>query len=137
MAGQGQSGRSIVLTRGGVPVAGVRTKSISIAGSPIDVTSDDNAAVRKLLDMPGQIDVSISVSGVLLNDQLQSEAVNASDRVQATQFIIGGYGGSPANTHGYSGEFFLSSFNITGEYQGMATFEATFESAGAVAYAAP
>lgn len=137
MAGQGISGRSMVVTRGGVLVAGVRTKSITISGEPLDITSDNDAAVRKYLEMPGQVSVSISVSGVILSEQFQSEALSASDRVQTMQFIIGGYGGSPANTHGYSGEFFLASFTLTGEHNGVATFEATFESAGTVTYTAP
>lgn len=132
----GIRGRAVVIRRGGVNLAGVRTKSISINGSPIDVTNDDDDGVRKLLDQPGQLDVEISVSGIVLNATLRNEALSTSDRVANTQFIFGGFEGSPANTHGFIGDFFLAGYTETGEYQGVVVFEATFQSAGAVTYTA-
>lgn len=127
-------GRSVGVFRGAAPVlvAGARTKGCSINGSPIDVTNDDDAAVRKLLNEPGQIDVSLTVAGILKNETLIQESLDAADRVQATEFR---WPGSVSNGK-LAGEFFLSSFGITGEYQGAATFEATFESAGAVTFTA-
>ncbi len=130
----GIKGRAVVVRRGGVNIAGVRTKSISISGSPIDVTNDDDDGVRKLMDQPGQVDVEISVSGIVLNNTLRNEALSSSDRVSNTQFIFSGFEGSPANTHGFIGDFFLASYTETGEYQGAVTFEATFQSAGAVTF---
>jgi predicted secreted protein len=127
-------GRSIGVYRGATPtlVAGVRTKGLNINGSPIDITNDDDEAVRKLLNEPGQIDVSISVAGVLKNETLIQEALDAADRVQATEFRWPG-----SITDGkLAGDFFLATFGITGEYQGHATFEATLESAGVVAFTA-
>lgn len=125
-------GRSIIVQRGGVTLAGVRTKSLTINGSPIDITNDDDAGVRKLMDEPGQIDVGISVSGILTNDALLQESLSASDRTQTTNFVMpGGWTGSPSY-QSLSGNFFMASFSITGEYQGAATFEAEFQSAGAV-----
>ncbi len=131
-------GRSLQIKRNGVVVAGARTKGISIAGSPVDVTTDDDDAIRKLLNEPGQLDVTINVSGLLVSGALRDEALDTSDRVKPTEFIFGGFQGSPAssNTNGYSGEFFMSSFNITAEYQGAVAFEATFESAERVSYTA-
>jgi predicted secreted protein len=127
-------GRSVGVYRGAALtlVAGVRTKSLSINGSPIDITNDDDAAVRKLLNEPGQIDVSISVAGVLTNETLLQEALDAADRVQATEFRWPG----SVTPGDLAGDFFLATFGITGEYQGHATFEATFESAGTVAFTA-
>jgi len=126
-------GRSITVKRGVTPtlIASVRTKSLSINGSPIDVTNDDDAAVRKLLNEPGQIDVSISVEGVLKNETLLQESLDAADRVQATEF--GWPGGTPGKI---AGDFFLSAFSVNAEYQGPATFSATFESAGTVTFTA-
>lgn len=122
-------GRSFIVQRNGVNVAGVRTKSISINGSPIDVTSDDDDGVRKLLDQPGQVDVSISVAGILLDDTLAQESLSTSDRVAATKFLRPG---SPDN--GFSGSFFMSSYKETGEYQGAVLFEAEFQSADTVTF---
>jgi predicted secreted protein len=130
----GMKGRSVQIKRAGVVIAGVRTKSIKIGGSPIDVTNDDDDGIRKLLDQPGQVDVSISCSGIVVNETLRNEALGTTDRVQATQFIYQGFDNSPTNTHGWSGEFFLASYSETGEYQGVVTFEAEFQSAGPVTY---
>lgn len=132
--GSGIRGRAVVIRRNGVNLAGVRTKSVTINGSIIDVTTDDDDGVRRLMDQPGQVDVSISVSGVVLNEVLRNEALGTSDRVSQTQFIYLGFEGSPANTHGWIGDFFISSYSESGEYQGVVTFEATFESAGTVTY---
>ena len=126
-------GRSITVKRGTSPVliASVRTKSLTINGSPIDVTNDDDAAVRKLLIEPGQVDVSIAVEGILKDELLIQEALSATDRVQPTEF------GWPGATPGkLAGDFFLSAFSVNAEYQGPATFSATFESAGAVTFTA-
>lgn len=131
----GMKGRAIIIQRNGVTVAGVRTKSITIGASTIDTTNDDDAAVRKLLDAAGQVDVSISVSGILVNDQLLSESLLAEGRVQTTAFKLpGGFSGSPDHST-LSGQFFMDSFGITGEHQGAATFEASFQSSGAVTLA--
>jgi predicted secreted protein len=115
-------GRAVLVFRNGTRVAGVRTKSITINGAPIDITADEDDGIRR------------SVSGVLLNESLRAEALSTSDRIAATVFTYPGFDGSPANTHGFSGEFFLASYSETGEYQGAVTFEATFQSAGQVTY---
>ena len=127
------AGRTIIVRRNGVPIAGIRTKSISINATPIDVTNDDDAGVRALLNQPGQIDVDIQASGVLLdpdNNAILSEALEASDRVAPTSFDI--VNGSP--TKGFSGEFFMGPMTISGEYQGHVAYEFSFHSAGTVTY---
>jgi TP901-1 family phage major tail protein len=134
----GTAGRLVTVKRGPVTptvlVGGVRTKGITINGAPIDVTTDDSAGWRALLDLPGQVDVSISVSGISVagTGALRTEAIGTTDRVQPTEFQIpgAGIGGT------FTGEFFLASFSQTGEYNGAATFEAEFQSAGPITYVA-
>lgn len=125
-------GRNVYVQRNSATIAGVRTKSIKINGSPIDVTNDDDAGVRKLLSEAGQVDVEITVAGILTNDLLRNEALSTTARTQTTAFVIqGGWTGSPDHTT-LSGSFFLASYSESAEYQGAGTFEATFQSAGAV-----
>lgn len=112
-------------------IAGVRTKSISVNGEPIDITNDDDVGWRKLLDQPGEVAVEITVAGILKNETLIQESVSTTDRVQAMSFEWPG--GTPGSL---SGDFYLSAFSITGEYQGAATFEATFVSSGTITFAA-
>lgn len=132
----GMRGRSLIVRRGGVQLQGLRTKGFSVNGSPIDVTNDDDDGVRKVLDQPGQLEVELTVAGIVTQDTLRNEMLSTSDRVSQTQFVFGGFEGSPTNTKVLTGDFFLSSYRETGEYQGAITFEATFVSAGAVTYTA-
>lgn len=127
-------GRSVLIKRNGAVLAGCRTKSITVNGSPIDVTTDDDDGVRRLLDQPGQVDVEISVSGIVLGETLRSESLSTSDRVSNTTFQFGGFEGSPGNTFGYSGEFFMASYSEGAPYQEAITFEATFQSASLITY---
>ena len=124
-------GRALLLKRGTaaseVTLAGVRTKSMSINGEPIDVTNDDDAGWRTMLDMPGELSVEFSCSGVAKNHTLLAEALSSTDRVQSTLLLWTG-GGK------LQGNFFVVSYSETGEYQGGVTFEATFQSQGAVTY---
>ena len=124
-------GRVVLVKRGTlaseVLVAGVRTKGVSINAEPIDVTNDDDAQwATKLVDA-GQVAVSISVAGVAKNHTLLAEALAAGDRVQSTVFEYPGGGKIQA-------DFFLASYAENGEYNGAATFEAEFQSTGAVVY---
>jgi len=125
------AGRDITITRAGALVAGCRAKSIAINGSPINVSSDDDAGVQTLLSVPGELAVTISVSGILTGPALANESMSTSDRVQTTVFAVGL--GSPTWT--FSGDFFMSSFQMDGPYQEGATFSAEFQSAGPIAYA--
>jgi len=126
-------GRSVAVYYGDSPgtlIAGVRTKGITINGAPIDITSDDDAGYRKLLDEPGQLDVAISVSGILTNQQLANDALSTTDRVKGLEFRWVG-----TTQNGFvRGDFFMESFAITGEYNGAATFEASFLSTGTISY---
>lgn len=128
----GVAGRLVLVKRAGATLGGVRTKSISINGAAIDITTDDDAGIRKIMEVPGQLDIDITVSGILLGGSLRSTAMSTSDRVAAMEFIYPGFEGSPANTHGFTGDFYLESYTETGEYQGAVTFEATFKSAGII-----
>lgn len=130
----GVKGRAVLVRRNSIVLAGVKTKSISIAGSPIDVTSDDSAGFRQLMDNPGQIDVSIKIAGIAVTETLRSQAIAESGRVLTTEFVFPGYEGSPGNTHGFSGPFFIASYTESAEYNGAVTFEAELQSAGTVTY---
>lgn len=124
-------GRSIAVKRGvggsEVLIAAVRTKSLSISGEAIDVTNDDDAGIRKLLPEPAEVQVSMSVSGVAKNNTLLQESLSTTDRQQSMTFEFPG-------GDKISGEFNIITFSINGEYNGAATFEAEFQSAGLVSF---
>jgi predicted secreted protein len=124
-------GRGILVKRGNVGaevlIASVRTKSLTINGEPIDVTTDDDIAWRKLLLEPGEITVEIKVAGIAKNNTLLQEAINNTDRDQSMTFEFPG-------GDKLSGAFFLSNYSNSGEYKGAITFEASFASNGAIAF---
>ena len=63
MPGVGMLGREITMTMGGVAVAGVKEKSLSIAFEGVEVTDDDSEGFRELLAVPGVKTLELSVSG--------------------------------------------------------------------------
>lgn len=124
-------GRAVQVLRNSTLLAGVRTKSLKINGSPVDITTDDDSGWRAVLATPGQMEVEITVAGILTGDQLVSEALSTTDRTQTTSFTMPGWAGSPDHST-ISGDFFLSALTVGAEYQGAATFEATFVSNGTI-----
>ena len=107
-------------------IAGIQEKGISRAGSPIDVTSDEDGGWRVLLTDPGQNEVNISVSGVVKVDTLR-EMWHSADRTKIIRVTYPG-GGI------LEGTFFMASYNEAKPFAGAITFDAEFQSSGAVEY---
>lgn len=136
MAGEA-SGRDLLIQRstdGGTTyntIASVRTKSVAINNEPIDITTDDSDAWRTLLAEPGNRSIDLSVSGIWTDDDLlaQISAATASVALQDLQIVY-------PDTSTHEGDFMINTFNVTGEYNGAATFEASFQSSGSVTYTA-
>lgn len=119
-------GRSFQLKKDGTLFAGVRTKSFSIANTPVDITSDDDGLWRNLLNEMGSKEVTISVSGVHKNDIAINTALAAAP---ADSYTL-----EAPNWGVLSGNFFLANYSMTGEYQGAVTFEAELQNQGAVTF---
>jgi predicted secreted protein len=122
------AGRLIVVSRGGTPVAGVRVKGLAVAGSSINITTDDDAGWQALLSVVGELAVTITVSGIKLDDTLLNASLTPTGRTAAMTFEYGD--SSPPRQ--VSGDFFLANYNEGAEYQGAGTFDAEFQSNGAV-----
>jgi predicted secreted protein len=125
----GKLGRQDTFTWGGATIAGIRSKGLAIAGEPVDVTSDENSGWRTLLSVPGENQVTLSISG-LVKDRRLIEDFFAGNRTKAIAFTFASSGGT------LSGDFYLASLTETGEYNGAATFDAELQSTGAVTYTA-
>lgn len=129
-------GRTIVVRWGDaspIPaVAGIREKSVTLSGEAVDITNDDSAGWRQLLDAPQMNTVEISASGVALNDTLRQAwfsgaAIGNGTRMAPAEFEYPD-GGIIAGT------FYLQEYSETGNHDGEVTFEATWVSNGAVTY---
>jgi TP901-1 family phage major tail protein len=112
-------------------VAGVREKGITLNGEAVDITNDDSAGWRSLLDKAGVNSVDIPVSGVLVGDVLRADwfagASAIGSRMQAARFVF--HDGGELN-----GNFYLQNYSETGAHDGEITFEASFMSNGVVTY---
>ena len=117
-------GRGIMVNWKGADIAKVRTKSVTINNEPIDITGDSDDGWRTLLDEPGQKAVDISVSGVVQNRALIKDA--ARNSIGGAVVMTWPDGGT------LSGNFKITSYASTGEYNGSETFEASFQSSGEI-----
>lgn len=112
---------------GGTTIAACKSKSIKINNTPIDVTTDDSAGIRQLLDAPGIKSVDIEASGIASSTDttLLTLALHAS--VLTDEFTL---------TFGAKklyGKFFLAATGIEGgDSNAAATFSLTLNSAGLV-----
>lgn len=134
-----QKGDSIILKvgNGGSPeaftaVAGLRTKTFSINGETVDITSaDDTAKWRQLLEGAGIRSASMSGSGVFKNDAVMvtcnTQVMNQT--IDTWQCIVPGLGT-------FEGQFQLTSMEYAGEFNGEATYSISLESAGNLAFSA-
>lgn len=117
-------GRNLVLSKGATPIAGVRTKSLTVNNETIDFTDDDSDGWQELSDAVGQRNVTLSVSGVYVNNDLLTFGIAAD--IQDT-FSLAGVGGRTV-----SGLFNITSYSESAEHTGEVTFEAEFVSAGVI-----
>jgi TP901-1 family phage major tail protein len=123
-------GRKVILKKGTTPIANVRTKSLSINRELVDSSDDDSGAWATHLDEPGQIDVSISVEGVIADHSILGEALNVAtgNETYTLTYPDGGI---------VSGSFGLSSFALEDTYNDVSTYSFEMRASGEVTYTAP
>jgi len=120
----GYKGRSITLTWRSQAIAKIRTKGVSVANEPIDVTGDSDDGWRNQLDEAGEKQVNISVAGIVINDDLRKASLG--NDISGAVVMTWPDGSS------VSGTFNLTSYNENGEYNGAIAFEAELQSQGPV-----
>jgi TP901-1 family phage major tail protein len=123
-------GRKVILKKDNTPIANVRTKSLSINRELVDSSDDDSGAWATHLDEPGQIDVSISVEGVIADHSILGEALNVAtgNETYTLTYPDGGI---------VSGSFGLSSFALEDTYNDVSTYSFEMRASGEVTYTAP
>lgn len=116
------SSRDFTISSGGTVIAAVRTKAVRWNGTPIDVTSDDDAGDTTFLAAEfASTTLELSVEGIVDGDVLADAAFSAAHADKHLSNITL----ERANGDGISGDFILTSYEETGEYQGSPTFSAT------------
>ena len=110
-----------------VVVAGARTDSMTFNNEAIDITDKDDAGVRTYLDDIGVKSMSLSCTGVATASTFSALAAAATSDTALHSFAIDM--GSFAT---YTGSFFITSFEATGEQADTITFTLSLESSGAI-----
>ena len=111
-------------------VGGMRTKSLTINNEAADITDDDSAGKRELLAAAGIQAMTLSGSGVF-----KDSAAETTVRTQAQNRTIVNWKITFADGDTYTGAFYITSLEYTGEYNGARMYSITLESSGAVTYA--
>lgn len=122
------SGRELLIKKGASVIAGVRTKTITINGEPIDVTSDDDSGFRTLLASAGIRSIDLSVEGVTKDAVLRAIVAGTSSQL-LTDITI-----EYPNGDVIDGNFYLVNIEESGEYQDAVTFSASLQSSGEFTY---
>jgi predicted secreted protein len=124
------NGRELKVLKNNVVIAGVRTKTVAIAGAPVDITTDDDQGFRTMLGEAGTYSIDLTVEGVTKDDTLRA-VILAGGSLLLTDITIEYPDGGEI-----SGDFFLASVEDSGEYADALTFSASLQSSGAWTYTA-
>jgi TP901-1 family phage major tail protein len=109
-------------------IAALISKSLTLNKEPVDITSDDDAGWRTLLeDIDGTKSVDIACEGILKTNQVGLLCEGAS--FEDLRFDV-------PSVRRYDGAFCCTSFEIGAETAEGVTFSASFQSTGPVTFAA-
>jgi predicted secreted protein len=122
-------GRATVLKKNGTAIAGVRTKTLSWGGESIDVTSNEDGGVRLLLDESAQEQIDITFDGVEDGTTIRDIWANPATSRMLTDIEYEFADGSTI-----TGNFRLTSYELSSPYNEATAFSASLESSGLWTY---
>lgn len=121
-------GRELVIKKNSVAIAGVQTKSVSVDGSPIDITSDDDSGWRTLMEEPGMRAVDMSIEGVT------KDAVLRAAIFDGTSLLLTDVTLDYPNGDALSGNFYLANLEENGTHNDAVKFSGSLQSSGEITY---
>ena len=123
------SGRGFLINLAATAVAGARVNGMTVDNSPVDITDMASGGFRSLGDFSGMRSMDLSISGVWSDKVLRGLALGADSALNLSDATLDfADGGSIA------GNFFLASYEETGEHDGAVTFTASLQSSGTFTY---
>ena len=122
-------GRKIGFTFGGNPILGIREKSLTVGGEPVDVSSDEDDGYRVLLDEDATKQIDYAISGVVKDDTLRLAKLSGNI---AKEVVITYENGATLTFDAILGEYSEGQ-----PYQEAVTISATLMSTGAWTYTPP
>ena len=117
-------GREIPVTIDGTLVGVARTKSMTINNEPVNVTSDGDDGIQRILSTAGEKSVEASVTFMFdSNDESLIDTALTSDCIVPISFDFG--------TYQREGDFFIASVGTTMEYNDAVSIDVSLQSSGA------
>ena len=122
-------GRKAILSFGSplVPIAALRTKTMTLGNEVIDVTSDDDLGFRALLQDPGTKTLDMTFEGVTKDvaslNSLITLSMSGTDVLDTFSILFPTIGTM-------AGPFVITSFEIGAPYNEGSTFTCSIQSAG-------
>lgn len=114
-------GREVEISVGGVVIAEARTKTLTINNTAIDITTDGDDGIQRILSKPGKKSVDLSVEGLTNDDTML--AASLGDNL--LEDVVLDYG-----TFTLTGSFFQSSYSEGMPHEEAKTFSASYMSSG-------
>lgn len=126
------AGRLFLLKIGGTAVAGLRNVSLSVNGTPINVTDQGDSGVQSLLsgELTGQ-SLEITGDGIEEDQVLRDLSLGAASGKFLTNMTLDFPAQTGVSSDEISGNFAMTAYSETGAYEDAVTFTTTFTSNGA------
>ena len=122
-----KSGRDLLIKKAGTAIAGFRTNTVTIDGSPVDITDKGDGGFRTLADFAGVRSMDIEGDGVWKANTLGALAYAAS----STGLLLTDITIVNANGDTIAGDFYLANYVETSPHETEITFTASLQSSEA------
>lgn len=128
----GAASRELLVKKNGTTLLGMQSKTITVGGTSIDITTDEDNGYRTLLDAAGVNSLDISGSGVSKDQLLRGLVLTNGGQLLTDITIEFPLIGSQTTTgDSISGDFWFGSFTETGSGPDQAIgFDFSMESSG-------
>lgn len=124
-------GKTLLLKTGSggsaVTVAAMRSTKFTVNGETVEITNKDSLGMRTLLDGAGVAKLSVSANGLLSGVAQSTDFIN-----RTLSRSIDAYRLEFDNADIIEGNFQVTQFEVTGDYNGEQTYALTLESSGAL-----
>ena len=119
------SGRDFIVKKGASVIAAQRETSVSIDGSPVDITNKDSIGFRTLASFAGVRSMDITAAGVLDDAIIRDIAIDPNASMLLTDITLVYADGTII-----SGDFYLATAEFAGNHDGENTYTTTWQSSG-------
>ena len=129
--------RDIIVKKGAVRLAGINSKSMSIAKEAIDITTDEDNGYRTLLATAGTKTLDLSFSGVTKDLVLRQLIIVEQSQLYTDITLELPPVGAQTTGDTISGDFYFNSLSESGgASDGVIEFDGALQSSGAWTYTA-